>query len=181
MLLKSEASIEQCRLNVVAILNYHRFPMYEDGQVSYSILLCLPDRVILRPSKGMSNYLFSNLVEAGTFKPALLDRKLHGPTAFWTMRETVPFGSNQITGHRGGTAPDYREVSWELDFDHGNPAYLSAHAGHQDLVSIFKGVAALMVHGAEVAYPGKTNPWWIRRRLVARGINVPLVAVPGEV
>ncbi len=201
MLSKSEASIEQCRLNIVAVLRYHRCPAYDgSGLGDYRILACLPDRIIIEPSTGMAGYLLSELQTSEVFRYALLDHKLHGPTAIWTMRECVPFGSMQITGHRSPAATTVHciptgpmsaglnvettlqeKCTWELDIDHGNPAYLSSQSGHRDLVSIFKGVASLIVHGCEVAYPGKTNPWWIRRRLVSRGIQVPLVATPGEV
>jgi hypothetical protein len=184
---------------MIAVLDYHRFPVYNNaGLVAYRVLACLPDRLIIEPGGGMPGYLLVNLRASGMFRPAVLDRKLHGPTAVWTMRECVPFGSMQITGHQSlpkilyddGTLPssshitnrDKEEVfSWELDIDHGNPSYLSSPSGHRGLVSLLKGVGALIAHGCEVAYPGKTNPWWIRRRLLSRGIQVPLVASPGEV
>ena len=184
MLKSSEASIEQCRLNLVAVLDYHHFP------ACYDILAAQPDRLLIQPGE----FAFSNgaqleqlpftgaigkhldeLLKAGVFQGARLNRKLHGPTALWTVRETVPFGSMQITGHCSQAYASCSMPTWELDLDHGNPAWLRSSAGHQDVWSLLKGVAALVTHGCEVAYPGKTNPWWMRERLLKRGIQVALV------
>lgn len=189
MLRHSEASIEQCRLNILAVLVYHRFPM----AAPFRVLACQPDRIMVEP--GMKVVERLGVLSTTVFRPCRLDRKLHGPTAVWTMRENVAFGSMQITGHYSPATTalkhplllsmadrDHSEVlTWELDMDHGNPEYAACEVGHQDLVHIVKGFAAIIVHGCEVAWPGKTNPWWMRKRLLARGIQVPLVTVPQAV
>ena len=187
MLTHNEASIAQCRLNILAVLAYYRFPL-EGGNLR--ILACQPDRILVEPGLPAVERLASLSME---FSPCHLDRCLHGPTAEWTMRENVPFASLQITGHYSPaptTAYDIKldgkaagqvetmgeEIqTWELDLDHGNPEYAKCEEGHQDLVGIFTGLAALIVHGCEVAWPGKTDPYWIRKRLLARGLSVPLV------
>ncbi len=187
MLRPSEASIEQCRLNILAVLDHYGFPL----GAPFRVLVCRPDRIIVEP--GMEAARFLLRLPHTVFRTAMLDRHHHGPTAQWTMRECVPFGSMQITGHCSparilyddGTLPSSSQITprdkgevftWELDIDHANPEYAGCQEGHQDLVHLFTGFAATVVHGCEVAYPGKTNPFWIQERLLKRGILVPFVA-----
>lgn len=189
MLSHSEASIAQCRLNILSVLTHYQFPMSPAG---IRVLVCRPDRIFVEPSPAGVAHL-ANLAERA-LKVCRLDRRLHGPTAVWTMRECVPFASMQITGHHSpsrilfddGTLPsspritdrDRLEVlTWELDIDHANPEYAACQEGHQDLAGLFTGMVTTLVHGCEVAYPGPTNPIWIRKRLVRRGLKVGLVDV----
>ena len=186
MLSKSEASIDQCRANILAVLAYHNFPL---GAIR--VLACQPDRIMVEPGMAAVNHLAG--ITGAAFRTCALVRNLHGPTAVWTMRECVPLASVQITGHyspapttgydikldgklAGQVETTGEEIlTWELDIDHGNPEYAACQEGHQDLVHVFMGVAATLVHGCEVAWPGKTDPFWIRKRLLSRGLNVPLV------
>lgn len=80
-------------------------------------------------------------------------QKHHGPTAVSSYRE-LDSPSMQCVYHSTGT--------WEIDFDLYCP-------------SIRAGLLAPLFHGVEVLVPGKTNPYRVRRGLLKRGLNVPLI------
>ena len=168
MIRHTEDSIEQCRLNVLAVLAYHNCP----GE--FDLIASQPDRIIVLPYGALQVWLH-NMRLAGTLIQRTLIRRLHGPTAYWAVQEAVPFGSLNITGHRIQVPDTAIQESWEIDLDHGNPAYVKSEKGHQDLAGIFTGLASLLVHGVEVAWPGATDPFRMRGWLLKRGIQVPLV------
>lgn len=104
-------------------------------------------------------------LKTGNFTPG--SYKLHGPSAFESYREKVPFASVQITFHDtldavkmfGSTLEDAeRIVEWDVDF--GNP-------GWGDL-------ATLGAHALEVLknklFRRKTNPFIIAKLFERRGI-----------
>jgi len=173
MIRHTEASIEQCRLNIVAVLEHLDCPH------KYDLIAAQPSRILIFPWAGMDSWLW-RMKEAGTLLPRPLIRRLHGPTAYWAVQEMVPFASLNITGHRQMVESTVVQKSWEVDLDHGNPAYLKAQGGHRDLAGIFVGLGSLLVHGVEVAWPGATDPFRMRKRLLKRGIQVALVGdAPG--
>jgi hypothetical protein len=77
----------------------------------------------------------------------------HGLTARCGWRERVTRCSAQVIEHRDGV---------EVDFDLFNP----------DM-----GAGPAIGHALECLWPGKTDPFRVRRGLIGRGLTVPLVEV----
>lgn len=107
----------------------------------------LPDRVMLQ----YIAYPVSKLSYSDKFRVWWFPGN-HGTTAVTSYRENVPMYSLQLIYHTGGI--------WEADIDIFNPDY---------------GLAPAAGHLIEVLWPGKTNPYRVRRGLLKRGIEVPLI------
>lgn len=123
------------------------------------VLTTQVDRITIRGTAGFHEHV-QKLTGSGHFNAWEFNRN-HGTTADFGYRETCWRCSVQLVHHTSGI--------WEVDVDHYNPDY---------------GVLPAMQHlFLEVWKPGKTNAYSIRKGLLGRGIDVPLIeespAVPG--
>lgn len=75
----------------------------------------------------------------------------HGATAYRGFRERVAWCSMQLVLHETGVV--------EIDFDLCNPDF---------------GVLPAIGHLIEILWPGKTDPFRVRKGLLKRGMNVEL-------
>ncbi|MBW2081537.1 MAG: hypothetical protein JRI39_00285 [Deltaproteobacteria bacterium] len=132
------------------------------------ILLPLPDRALYHGTgewiSWLNDFCWGWDVAIAEHNPLHLPRS----TAHRGWRERVPFGAAQFVLH--DPAPPFKSEWLEVDFDIGNPA---------------GGLVPLLVHAAEWAWyrlpmlrgesKRLTNPFWIRRILRRRGIQVEKV------
>jgi len=149
MISKSNLSIAQCRANITALLNYYNLAPFD-------VLAAQTDRIMIRRDEALVATI-DTLVARGRFKDTTPTDKLlglHGTTAVRFSRENCPTCSMQITEH-----PE----ALECDIDLYNPTWGD--------------VRAALGHTLEVLWPGKTDPFRIRRGLVKRGFDIPLVTL----
>jgi hypothetical protein len=154
--MKDALAIQQCLINVHAILAHYGLPK--------PILLgTLSDRILLDRSRIFLQAL-EELVpakfETWDFVEShrLQDLKdgvpvgiiaPHGVTAIRGWRERVPYCSLQVVEHKTAVL--------ELDVDRWNPNF---------------GAGPALLHLFECLHPGKTSPWTILRGLQHRGLSV---------
>jgi len=132
------------------------------------ILLPLPDRVLYHAGEQWVQWLNDH---CWGWDVAIAEHNPLGastPTAYRGWREKVPFGAAQFVLH--DPAPPFESEWLEADFDVGNPA---------------GGLLPLLVHAGEWAWyrlpnligrrTRLTNPFWIRKMLQRRGIQVEKV------
>ncbi len=132
------------------------------------VLSPLPDRVLYEGTRQWVAWLDSNCLPWDLALAEHNPSHCPSPTALRGWREEQPFGAAQFVLHR--PAPPFRSEWLEADFDVGNPA---------------GGLLPLLVHAGEyiwyrlpnlIGRPTRlTNPFWIRKLLRRRGIDVPKV------
>ena len=139
-------AVQQMAANILAILAYHQLPLVQ-------VLTTQSDRLTATVPETFSEALRRADFTAWPFF------KNHGTTAIRSWRECCPRYSLQAVEHNTGV--------WEFDVDIVNP-----HPG--------EGLAFTVGHFFEVLANKlrrkKTDPFRVRRGLLARGIQVPEVA-----
>jgi hypothetical protein len=130
----------QCRENIEAHLDFYKL-----GPI-LEVVEERPDRLFcLMPPD------FEERLKAACFSRRLFEmpeslQKLHGPTALYSYQENHLKSSLQATKHSDGR--------WEFDHDRRNP----------------NSILGLPGHIGEVLRPGLTDPFAVRKELMAYGI-----------
>jgi hypothetical protein len=116
-----------------------------------TVLTTQVDRIVVESGESFREHLKS-LEASGQFRTWRFNKN-HGTTADAGWRENCWKCSMQVIHHSTGV--------WELDVDEYSPDYGALPA----LQHLF----------LEVFTPGKTNAYDVRRGLIKRGIQVPLI------
>jgi len=148
--LRSDVLAEQSLQNFRAVFAAYGFPLLIPVHM-------LPDRTLFRWNDVFLHYLSNAQHKTVPDFPAF-ERwdavQNHGATARYGWRESCARYSMQVVAHP--------ENLIEIDIDLWNPNY---------------GVAPAMGHWVEVMFGGRTSPYAVRKGLLKRGIEVPLVEV----
>ncbi len=147
MINKTSASIQQCYINIIQVLKHYNIPLYA------TLIAQQTDRIMLLPQADW----VQEFNDRTSFRPwSLFIDDLHSGNGFGTAvkgwRENVGWYSMQVVQHKSG--------AFEFDIDICNPDY---------------GLAPAIGHLIEVLWPGKTDPYRVRKGLIGRGMNIPLV------